>query len=226
MSTTGSLGRPARLDDTMVVFDWNGTVMSDLHRAVAATNTVLVARGLRPLTAGQFQAGFVLPLPRWLVSLGIGVDDAPAAEQQWNRELAAVRASPRVEAAGVIAELVDGGALIGVLSAADGAAVEADIAAAGMADLFGFVATAVRDKAAHLRAVRGRRRRAIYVGDTEYDMRCARRAGFQAVAVTGGYRPADTFAVAEDVRVIDSLDELLSIVDLPVTCAGTSLPSG
>ncbi|MBW0134403.1 HAD hydrolase-like protein [Pseudonocardia abyssalis] len=46
------------------------------------------------------------------------------------------------------------------------------------------------DKAAHLSAVRGLRTRAVYVGDTEYDVRGALRAGFEAVDVTGGHRPA------------------------------------
>ncbi|MCX6467652.1 MAG: HAD hydrolase-like protein [Pseudonocardiales bacterium] len=200
-----------RLDDTLVVFDWNGTIMCDLRRAVGATNAVLTARGLASLSARQFQDGFALPLAGWLD--GLGIADAGRAEDEWNAALAEAPAAPRAEAAAVLTELVRRGALTGVVSAAGPAAVEADVAAAGLAGLLGSVTGGVDDKAAHLAGLRGLRRRAVYVGDTEYDVVSALRAGFEAVAVTGGYRPAAALRGTGADAVIDSLGGLLVVLD-------------
>lgn len=201
----------SELADTMVVFDWNGTIMSDLRRAVGATNTVLTARGLAPLSEREFQDGFALPLAGWLARFGVA--DVDGAEAEWNVVLQAIPAAPRAEAAAVLAELVGRGALTAVVSAAGSAAVEADVATAGLSDLFGSVTGGVHDKAAHLAGLRGLRERAVYVGDTEYDVRSALRAGFEAVAVTGGYRPAVALHGTGAAAVIDSLGELIAVLD-------------
>lgn len=200
------------LDDTMVVFDWNGTIMSDLRRAVCATNRVLTARGIGPLTEHEFQDGFHLPLRGWLAGLGVGAAAAPEAEREWNAALSTVPARPRAEALDVLAELVERGAVTGVVSAASTEAVRADVDASGMAGLFRQVAGGVDDKARHLAALRHHRERAFYVGDTEYDVASARTAGFVAVAVTGGYRPAEVLERAGADVVIASLRELLDVV--------------
>ncbi|OLT11333.1 hypothetical protein BJF78_26975 [Pseudonocardia sp. CNS-139] len=195
----------------MVVFDWNGTIMSDLRRAVGATNAVLARRGLGPLSPQEFRARFALPLDRWLVGLGVAAPDAPAAEREWNAALATEPAAPRPEAATVLGDLVARGALTGVVSAAGAEAVHADVAGAGLAHLLGEVATGVRDKAAHLRVLRPRRARAVYVGDTTYDMASARRAGFTAVGVTGGYSTGRALRAAGADAVVDSLEDLLTV---------------
>lgn len=200
-----------QLDDTMVVFDWNGTIMSDLCRAVGATNAVLTARGLAPLSQQRFQNGFALPLADWLARLG--VVDAGRAEAEWNAALQAAPAAPRAEAAAVLAELVDRGALTGVVSAAGSAAVEADVAAAGLSTLLGSVTGGIEDKTSHLSGLRSLRKRAVYVGDTEYDVRSALHAGFIAVAITGGYRPAAALRGTGASAVIDSLSELPGVLD-------------
>ncbi|MBW0134404.1 hypothetical protein [Pseudonocardia abyssalis] len=106
----------SRYGDTLVVFDRNDTIMSDVARAVGATNTVLTARGPAGLTEERFRDGFSLPLAGRLA--GLGVVDADAAEDERNRALAAAPAEPRSEAAAVLAELVGHGALTGVVSAA------------------------------------------------------------------------------------------------------------
>lgn len=198
-----------RLDDTMVVFDWNGTIMSDLRRAVSATNAVLTARGIGPLTEDEFRDGFRLPLRGWLAGLGAG----PEAEQEWNAALATLPARPRPEALDVLVELVERGAVTAVVSAASTEAVRADVDVSGMAGLFGQVAGGVDDKARHLATLRHHRERAFYVGDTEYDVRSALTAGFVAVAVTGGYRPAEVLERAGADVVVGSLRELLDVVE-------------
>lgn len=205
--------RGLRLDDTMVVFDWNGTIMSDRTRAAVATNAVLAAHNLPAVTEREFCDGFALPLHDWLASLGIAADGVERAEQEWNAAVAAIPAPPRPEAAAVLAALQDRGALLAVVSAASRAAVETDIARTGLTGAVGRVLTDVADKTRQLNSLRHLRERAVYVGDTEHDMACARQAGFTAVAITGGYRSSRALRAAAQTDVmIDSLAELAEIL--------------
>lgn len=52
-----------------VVLDWKGTVVADRSRAVGATNAVLAAHGLPPITDADFGRLFGLPLRRFLSRL-------------------------------------------------------------------------------------------------------------------------------------------------------------
>ncbi len=161
------------LAGVMVVFDWNGTVMADVDRAVAATSAVLADHGIEPLAREDFRAGFRLPLAEWLASLG-----APGAETAWNVAMAARSARARPEAGAALAALHGRGALVAVVSAAGTDAVATDLTATGLALCIAQVWTGVTDKAIQLGKDRGLRPRAIYVRDTEYDIVPAQRAGF------------------------------------------------
>lgn len=209
---TGQGIAPHDLGDLMVVFDWNGTLMADLDRAVLATNDVLAGYGLAPLSTDAFRTGFTLPLAGWLVRLGVSGPDAGAAEHAWNRAMAARTARPRRGAVTTLAGLAGRGAHVGIVSAAGTDAVHADLRTSGLEPYVHSVATGIVDKAAHLREHRSLRRRAIYVGDTEYDMESAHRAGYDAVAVTGGYRPAAALRDARPIAVVDDLTDLMRIV--------------
>jgi phosphoglycolate phosphatase len=200
----GRRGSRGDLADVMVVFDWNGTVMADVERAVAATNAVLAAHGIAPLDEAGFRESFRLPLAGWLGGLGV-----PEGEAAWNAAMAARPALARPEAAAALAALHEAGALVAVVSAAGAEAVGADLAATGLAPYVGTVWTAVSDKASRLAEDRGLRPRAIYVGDTEYDVRAARRAGYEAVALTGGYRPAAALAEVGPAAVLHDLHQVV-----------------
>jgi phosphoglycolate phosphatase len=206
---TAALGTD--LHDLMVVLDWNGTVMADTDRAVEATNEVLASYGLDPLSRTEFRARWALPLGGWLVGLGVPGDDAEAAEEAWNAAMARRRAPVRPGAAAALAGLVERGAYVAVVSAAGAEAVGTDVAAAGLGAHLHAVDSGVRDKAAHLAACRDLRERAVYVGDTEYDVDSARRAGYLAVAIAGGYRPRAALAEAAPHALLEDLAELTTL---------------
>lgn len=198
------------LNDCLIVFDWNGTIMDDSERAARATNTVLTARGQRSLDIDEFRATFTLPLREWLTDLGVASTDAAAAENEWNAAMEA-EAPVRPAARSVLVELRGRGARLGVASAAGAAAVQSDVRRAGLGDVLDFVATGVADKAAFLRSRREERARALYVGDTAYDMHSARTAGYRAVAITGGYQSAALLAAAKPDAVVADLGELCTL---------------
>jgi phosphoglycolate phosphatase len=199
-------GTTADLHDTLVLFDWNGTVTDDTERAVRATNTVLGERGLPPLTGGAFRTGWKLPLRDFL--RGLGAADPDHAEQRWNQAMAAEPAPARPDAHELLTTLRARGARLGVISAAGHDAVSADLQRTGLAGLFDVVTTGCAAKTAALKRERPTRSAAFYVGDTEYDIFCARAAGYRAIGLTGGYRPAEALRRARPDALITRLGEL------------------
>lgn len=201
------------LTDLRVLFDWNGTLMSDRRRALQATNEVLLAHGLATLSEAEFTERFRLPLADLLVSLGIAREHREAAQRRWNAGLVRNRAPLRADAADVLESLVAQGAVTGVVSAADRDTVQADLDRSGEGGVrvrrcLRFVVGDADDKVAHLLRHRHGRPGAVYVGDTDYDIRCARRAGYLAVALAGGYQDRKRLYRAEPDVVVDSLAEL------------------
>ncbi|GGH45623.1 HAD family hydrolase [Microbacterium album] len=200
--------------DLLVLFDWNGTVVLDHDRARGALNSVLEPRGLGRLDPAAFGERFHLPFDDMFRALGVAPADLARAEAEWNEAMIGGSAAARPGARESLAALAAGGAHVGVVSAASHASVAADAARFGLRELLASVHTSTSDKLAILRAHRPLRRRAVYVGDTEYDMRCARQAGFQPVGVAGGYAGPERLRDAGAAWIVSDLRELLELSEL------------
>ncbi|MGW1680971.1 HAD family hydrolase [Saccharopolyspora sp. NPDC002376] len=198
-------------DTMLILFDWNGTVMDDALRARDATNELLRRRDLPQLSTGEFRDVFRLPMAEFLRDLGIAPNDSPRAEAEWNAYLAATRAETRPGAADVFASLRARGARLGIISAASTESVFADAVAAALDPYLDFVSGDVGDKTQWLRHNRGDGTN-VYVGDTEYDVNCAKAAGFTAVAIAGGYCSIDALRAAQPDIIVESLPQLLDAV--------------
>jgi phosphoglycolate phosphatase len=200
------------LSDLLVLFDWNGTIVADVDRARASTNQVLAGHELKPLGPDEFTTSFRLPLAGMFADLGVAPDGLAEAEAAWNREMTLSVAPMRQGAVDTLTWLREGGARLGVISAAE-ASVLSDLAGFGIGALLDSVITGAEDKVAALTARRAERARAVYVGDTEYDMTSALAAGFVPVGISGGYCAGDRLHAAGAVVVIDELDELPTVID-------------
>ena len=202
----------ARLGGYQVLFDWNGTVVDDLARAHASTNDVLADVRLPPLDLAKFRLRFTLPLETLFLDLGVPADQAPAAGRRWSEYMSARATTLRPGARELLEWLRASGARIGILSAAGDATVRADMrqldVEAGWQDLI----TDCHNKAAALGALRSRSPDAVFVGDTAYDIRSARAAGFQAIGIAGGYGPTDQLVAAGADHIVDQLDELVGLL--------------
>ncbi|MEU8271046.1 HAD hydrolase-like protein [Sphaerisporangium sp. NPDC049002] len=194
------------LSDMLVLFDVNGTLMDDTHRAHAATNDVLSSRRIALLSLEEFLDRFRLPLLDFLTDLG--VSDSGLALEEWNRGLADREAPARAGAERLLRGLRAAGARVGVVSAAAASAVHGDLDRTGLAPYLDVIVTDADDKIAHLDAHRANHARLVYVGDTEYDIACARTAGYMAIAVTGGYRSESLLQAARPDAIINGLGEL------------------
>lgn len=196
----------------LLAFDWNGTVVDDLTRATTATSVVLERRGLPTVNSERFRAEFRLPLATMFAALG--ATDLSDAEREWNVEMRASRA-PLSHGVAELIELARGaGWSVGVVSAAATEGVIDDVAALGLDGAFDFVWGAQANKVVALEELgRAHPGVVVYVGDTEYDIECARAAGAIAVAYGSGYRPASALRDAGADFVITSFLELALVLD-------------
>lgn len=193
----------------LVLFDWNGTVVRDKERARNALNRVLASRDLAPLDLVGFGREFHLPMAQMFHRLG--AIDAADAEAEWNAAMVTVQA-PMRDGGDVLFALRARGLRLGIVSAADATSVHADLERLQLENLWHTVDTSVHDKLTVLRQRRGVEEVALYVGDTEYDIRCAREAGYVAVAVSDGYQPVGVLRDAGADHVVTSLAELMPLV--------------
>ena len=142
----------------------------------------------------------------------LGVPEPAAAEAEWNRGMVA-RATTARPGVMALRDLRERGVRMGVVSAAAAASVEADIGNLGLDGIWHTIDAPSVDKVVTLRRRREEATLAFYVGDTAYDMRCAVEAGYVSVAVSGGYADVDTLRRAGAACVIETLDELPSVID-------------
>ncbi|WP_336882564.1 HAD family hydrolase [Rhodococcus globerulus] len=195
------------LADCLLVFDWNGTIMDDVDRAVDSINVVLSEHGLPRQDRKTFQKSFILPMRDWISSLGFAADDADTADRRVYEEMLKKPSPARQDAAEALRDLRIRGAQLGVVSAAQANTVTTDMARENLTIHFDFVATDVHDKLNFLHNV-DTDRRLVYVGDTDYDIRSARAAGAQAIAIAGGYQDRQLLESAGPDALVDSLGEV------------------
>ncbi|MEU5744643.1 HAD hydrolase-like protein [Streptomyces sp. NPDC047726] len=66
---------------THLVWDWNGTLLDDIHAVVGATNAAFAEVDLAPLTLEQYRATYCVPIPKFYERL-LGRLPTPA---EWER---------------------------------------------------------------------------------------------------------------------------------------------
>lgn len=201
------------LDDTTILFDWNGTIVLDADRARLALNSVLAARALPQLDADQFGERFRLPMRELFRELDVTEPQLAAAESEWNRGMLGGDTAGRPGLADNLLELRRRGARLGIISAASTDTITADLDRLGLPDVWDCVRGGVTDKVEVLREERGGRSRAVYVGDTVYDMISAATAGYRPVGVSDGYTATVQLRLAGAEAIIAEVHELDALLD-------------
>ena len=192
-----------------IVFDWNGTILDDAERTLAALNAVLVDLGREQLDDQTFRRAFGLPLEAMLADLGLPSNEIDPAVSAWYEGIEAREAPLSPGAAETIETLWMRGKPAGIISAATTSSVERDAYRLGIRDKLDFLRPAAVSKEAALREVIVPDRPLIYVGDSEYDMTEAIAAGAIPVGYAGGYRPAAALLAAGAIAVVSDLRALL-----------------
>ncbi|MFE4500904.1 HAD family hydrolase [Rhodococcus sp. NPDC056743] len=196
---------------TMVLFDWNGTVVCDADRARDALNDVLASYGAQPVSEDEFPTTFRLPMAEMFEGLGLPPERGPDAESRWNTAMTRRTTTLRPGTRSALLTLAGSGTWLGVVSAASADAVAYDINTLNVPTLWDMVVAPAADKTSVLQSLRHHGNRAFYVGDTAYDMACATEAGYIPIGVRGGYAGEATLRAAGAHTIIDTLDELTAI---------------
>ncbi|WP_181765426.1 HAD family hydrolase [Streptomyces albidus (ex Kaewkla and Franco 2022)] len=63
-----------------IVWDWNGTLLHDIHAVIAATNAAFAELGLEPITLERYRELYCVPVPRFYERL---MGRLPS-EQEWD----------------------------------------------------------------------------------------------------------------------------------------------
>jgi phosphoglycolate phosphatase-like HAD superfamily hydrolase len=203
-----------------VVLDWNGTVVADQPRALDATNAVLAAHGLAPISDADFGQLFSLPLHRFLGRLAVPEAALADAEASWNRHSMERKTMLSRGAPHLLTACLQHGVPVGILTAADPALVIADADRLGIRGLLSWISGPSHDKAADLLDRTASPGHVAYVGDTADDITYARRAGALAVAFTGGYHHQSQLQAAGPDLMISDLSQLIPFLRT------RSLPTG
>ncbi len=199
----------AALPGAMIVFDWNGTLINDAERTLAALNATLMSRGLDALDDSAFRHAFRLPMAGFLRDIGVPVAEVVEALIDWQHGIEAREAPLAPGAYETLRRLSHAGHPAGVISAGFTAGVEQDATRLGIRDWLAFLHGSVASKSLMLRQIATSDEPLIYVGDSEYDMVEAIAAGALPIGYAGGYRPAEALLAAGAIAVISDFRILI-----------------
>lgn len=210
----------------LVVFDWDGTLMDSTGQIVAAATGAIAALGLperRPEAIRDIIGlGLRESWQRLYPELGAG-SFVPFVEAYRDHFLAPERQTARLfERAGeVVAELAQRGYLLAVATGKNRPGLDRELAATGLGRYMAGSRTADESRSkphpdmllelmASLAVAPGE---TLMVGDTEWDLEMARRAGVGSVAVSYGAHAAERLQPYSPLACIDAIDALLAVLD-------------
>jgi phosphoglycolate phosphatase len=210
----------------LVVFDWDGTLMDSTGQIVAAASGAIAQLGLPLRGADAIRDIIGLGLRESWQRLfpELGPDDfLPFVDAYRDHFLAPERQTSRLfdQAAEVVTELAGRGFLLAVATGKSRVGLDRDLSATGLGRYVSASRTADEtrskphpDMLLELMAKLGvTPETTLMVGDTEWDLEMARRAGVPAVAVSYGAHPAERLRPYAPVACIDAIGTLLSLLD-------------
>jgi phosphoglycolate phosphatase len=205
----------------LVVFDWDGTLMDSTGAIVRAAAGAIEELGWPPLAPERIREIIGLGLRESWDRLFPGGPDESfgtfveayrsrffAAEQQTSRLYPGTR--------GLLGELSERGHLLAVATGKSRRGLDRDFERTGLGHRFAASCTADEARSKPhpemLLSLIDRTgctpRQVLMVGDTEFDLEMARRAGVDAVGVVWGAHPAERLRACEPIACLEDLREL------------------
>ena len=210
----------------LVVFDWDGTLMDSTGQIVAAATAAIAQLGLPVRSPAAI---------RDIIGLGLreswqrlfpehGPDDfLPFVDAYRDHFLAPEQQTAQLFAAAaeVVEELAGRGFLLAVATGKSRRGLDRDLATTGLGRFMAGTRTADEtrskphpDMLHELMGSLGAAPAAtLMVGDTEWDLEMARRAGVPAVAVSYGAHLPERLHPYEPLACIDTLEALLAMLE-------------
>ncbi|HEY9374543.1 HAD family hydrolase [Streptomyces sp.] len=210
-----------------LVWDWNGTLLDDIHAVIGATNAAFEELGLEPITLERYRELYTVPVPKFYERLmgrlptdeeWVVMDDAFHTHYWARAEACGLTAG----AAELLAERQAAGRTQSLLSLAPHDRLIPIVRRHGIEERFvrvdGRLDASTAGKAEHM--VRHLRAlgsvvspdRVVVIGDAADDAVAAAHVGAKAVLFTGGSHSRASLARV-GVPVVDSLAEAVAVAD-------------
>ncbi|MER5555803.1 HAD hydrolase-like protein [Streptomyces sp. NPDC002793] len=212
---------------THLVWDWNGTLLDDIHAVLGATNAAFAEVDLEPLTLEQYRETYCVPIPRFYERL-MGRLPTPAEwermdglfHRHYTEQRVACGLTEGVEE--LLARWVTGGRSQSLLSMYGHEQLVPVVRGYGIERHFvrvdGRTGPSGGSKAQHMErhfAVLGdiAPESAVVIGDAVDDAVAAAHVGARAVLYTGGSHSRSSLEAA-GVPVVDTLAEAVALAEL------------
>ncbi|MEN8670402.1 MAG: HAD-IA family hydrolase [Ketobacter sp.] len=205
----------------LIVFDWDGTLMNSLSRIAASMQAAARELSIEPPKEQQVHeiVGLALDLAIQRLHPALGVEQIQAMRQRYSHHYIEAEANPSPFYDGIpqmLSSLSDRGTLLSVATGKSRKGLSRVFNAHGVGELFhsSRCADETRSKPEpdmlleilemHELAPRD----AVMVGDTEFDLEMASRAGVDAVGVTWGAHDINRLQRHNPKICVDSVDQL------------------
>ncbi|MGW1886768.1 HAD family hydrolase [Streptomyces sp. NPDC001970] len=209
-----------------LVWDWNGTLLDDIHAVIDATNASFAEIGLEPITLERYRDLYCVPVPRFYERLmgRLPTDDEWAVMDAVFHKHYWVRADAcglTMGAAELLAERQSSGRTQSLLSLAPHEQLIPIVRRHGIEARFmrvdgrigGSHAGKTEHMVRHLSALEAvEAERVVVIGDAVDDAVAAAHVGARAVLYTGGSHSRTSLAAA-GVPVVDSLQEAVTVAE-------------
>ena len=182
-----------------IAWDFNGTILDDVHSGVEATNILLRRRALPTIDSlDYYYSIFSFPIEKYYERLGFDFSRESYADiaLEWVAEYRRLSAAApaREGVIALMAAFAAKGIPQTVLSASEESLLLEQLCALGVRSylegVHGRSDHSGEDKTALVLSFRDRRKpgRTLFIGDTDHDAACARAAGFDCVLIAGGHQ--------------------------------------
>lgn len=209
------------LTHSLVVFDWNGTILADTLASWRAANACLAIYGAEPISLARYRATSSFPIIHFYAKNGVPVDKVLGSKGPANGlfqkeyERLAARSRTRAGVRGLLRWLRDRSVPCIILSNYVTHRIEAQLERLGLAAFFqhidahdgdGAQIVEYTSKMERLSAYMVKRGyapgRSVIIGDSTEEPQVARALGLTSIAVTGGSFSAGQIARARPDYVI------------------------
>lgn len=219
------------MDHKLVVFDWNGTLLSDTRPSVEAGNVCLEFYGAAPISLQKYRETFNFPILHFYKLNGLSADTVLAKKDEANvvfqeaYERLAARSRTRRGARALLDWIKSQGMGCIILSNYRTQKIKQHLKRLDLDHYFSTVSAfgcngssivEVTNKTERLAAFMAKRRfkpeDVVIVGDSTEEPAIARHLGITSIGITDGYITRARLKAAKPDYIIDSLGEIKDIL--------------
>jgi phosphoglycolate phosphatase len=186
-----------------VIWDWNGTLLSDLQHTINTVNHFLVARNLPSLSQEQYKKVFGFPIRSYYETIGFDLSKESFEDlcrDFVDRYMGGVFSCElHQDAKSLLKQVKDSGKTQSILSASDQESLSRMVDHYGIGDFLDNV-YGIADKLAASKVHRGRElidhskidpKATILFGDTDHDLEVGRELGVEVILLAHGHQCAE-----------------------------------